>query len=336
LNKKVIIVDSGRQFVKTICNDRRRLFQAVVANAPNGFNLNVNSSPDDLWVRFRGDSYLIGKMALRQSSHGIQERDSNKVNLVNQILTLTACSLFVNLNDEIVLVTNCPVRDWSNQKKHLEEMFIGKHLITHQAGRLKGQSIELNIGDCHVLPEGSAAYYGFSFSTNLVPDPVLINANTLVLDIGDETINYISMNPGGDPYDELSGSLDLGLSRVYAELQNWLEKNYRLEITQSSLANQIINRKALFNGKVPIFYNSELNKRYAQLANDIYHQLSSRLKFNKYQFVLLAGGGGLCLSENFRQKFNGLCEVICPPDPQWLNALGLKILYHLSSLSKAC
>lgn len=175
------------------------------------------------------------------------------------------------------------------------------------------------------------AFYGYVYDQFLnVRFPDLLRSNVLILDVGDQTCNYISMNPGGEPFDSLSGSLDLGLFRAYAGLQARLEEQ-GLEVTQGELADALINRKAIYKGKHPVSIGTEIQGHYDQLAGDIYDRLNSRLKFNRYQYVLMVGGGGYSLHRYFRERLSGLCEVHSSPDnAQWLNAMGAEVIYKLS------
>jgi len=331
MGNRVVVVDSGRQFVKALSEGRRILFQSVVAAAPGRFNLEIKDNPEDLFISHQGEGWLIGSLALRQSTSGVQEGSADKANRQNLLLVLTACSLFAEPGEKITLLTNCPARDWGTQRERLSEVFNGYHRIEHKAGKRKGRVIDFTITETFVFPEGEMAFYGYVYDQFLnVRFPDLLRSNVLVLDIGDQTCNYISMNPGGEPFDSLSGSLDLGLFRAYAGLQAQLEEQ-GLEVTQGELADALINRKAIYRGKFQIPIGTEIQTYYKQLAGDIFDRLNSRLKFTRYQYVLMVGGGGYFLHRYFKERVGSLCEVLSSPDnAQWLNAMGAEVIYKLS------
>jgi hypothetical protein len=331
---KVIVVDSGRQFVKCICEGKRLMFQSVLAPAPSRFNLDLKTLPTDLWVEYKGKGYLIGDFAIRQSENGLQERSDDKTNAQNTLMIATACSVFANRGDKITLLTNCPTRDWGKQKEKLNQAFLGWYSVTHKAGQLKGKTAEFSITETHAFPEGEMAFFGSIYDSDLnVINPEYLNSNVLILDIGDQTCNYISFNAGCEPFDAGSGSLNLGMFTTYSRIQAWLEQQ-GVEITQPKLADCIIKRKEIYSGKNLLPLNGELMRSYDQLANEIFNQLSSRLKWNRYQYILITGGGGFSIFPPLYNKLSCICEVRCNQfNAQWLNAEGADRIYKLSKIA---
>jgi hypothetical protein len=175
------------------------------------------------------------------------------------------------------------------------------------------------------------AYFGYIYdhSTMFQLHPELLKANTLVLECGDQTVNYISMAKGVYR-DEDCGSLDLGLFNAHAEIQKWFESQ-GVEITQAELAQKIINREPVYHGKNVIPYQTKAQECYDKLAKDIYDRLNSRLKFSNYQYLLLAGGGGPRINPELFKRFDDLLDVRCPIDSQWLNAYGAIVMWKLKN-----
>jgi hypothetical protein len=336
---KIIVVDSGRSFVKSLSVgtkdlkiNQTKIFQAAMAELPgDGFNLNIKPYPDDLWVKYENQNYLLGSLAVRQRpDSAIQDRNPDKTNRQNKIQIITACSLHTDRTDEIILLTNCPARDWKKQKPIIENYFRGYQKIEHRAGDMSEKTTEFFIERCHALPEGEIAYYGYCYDTNLKEKHTeVLSTNTLVLDIGDETVNYISMNPGGEPYDAGSGSLNLGMHNAFSELQNWLEQN-GVEITQAALVDRIIVNAPIMRGNRVLDYQEELAECYKRLEVEIYNQLNSRLKFTKYQYLIVCGGGSTPLKNQLRNRYERLLNVICEPGAQMYNCFGAYVLYQLT------
>jgi hypothetical protein len=327
---KVISIDNGRAFNKSYCNGKHHVFQTAYAPIDGDFNLTVKGLPDDIWIQHDGREWLIGDLAVRQKpKKAIQDRDSNKINQQNIIQTLAACSFYANRED-IVLLCNVPARDFSAQREQIKQAFKGRtHVITHKAGDLSGKTSLFTINDCHVLPEGECTYYGTVYDLNLrlVREDIL-NSPTLVIDIGDQTVNYVSFNPGGEPYDEGSGSLDLGMYTAYANLQNWLMRKGS-DITQAELIGHIMYNKPLYIGATKIDYLMELQKEYSELERSIYNQLSALLSLKRYRFMILGGGGSIPLRPYFgkRYSFLDICNIA---GAQLLNCYGAHIIYQLS------
>lgn len=326
----VIIVDSGRQFVKAICGQTLRLIPSVVAPARE-FRMDLNlSDPKYHWVAIDGQEYFVGALALEQSKDAAQERDPDKTNRNNHILVVTACASFLHRSDEqVTLLTNCPARDWRRQKDHIRQAFLGRYTVTKKAGPDR-ETVDFTIGDVKVLPEGAMAYFGYVYDDeNMVQlHPEFLKANVLVLECGDQTINYISMMRGVYRDDDC-GSLDLGLYNAHADVQKWLESQ-GVEITQSELSRVIIGQEAIYRGKNIIDYRSALRDAYAGLVTKILNQLQSRLKFGNYQHLLLVGGGAGPLRDELQRRLGDLLDIHCPEDAQWLNAYGAKVMYELN------
>jgi hypothetical protein len=334
MGKKIVIVDSGRAFVKSLCAGKSKIFQSAIARLPEGeFRLSVKTVPDDIWVKYGMNDFLLGNLAVRQKpDSATQDRNPDKTNEQNILQTIVACSLFAGRGEEIILLANCPARDWKSQKKKLEEALVGKtsYSVFHKAGDMAGTHSYFSVSECHVLPEAETALFGYCYDLNLnLIEPEVFNSNVLVVDIGDQTCNYVSFNPGGDPYDAGSGSLDLGMFNAYAKLQRWLEEQGK-EMTQAELVNHIIYGLPIMRGNNVINYQSELRLFYDQLESDVYNQLSSRLKLSRYQNMILAGGGPKVLSGRFIKRYEKTLNVIYPIGSQLLNCYGAQILYMLS------
>ncbi len=328
---KIVSVDNGRAFNKSFCNGKSRVFQSAMARIEGKFNLTVNGLPDDIWIENNSQEWLIGDLAVRQKKDAaIQDRNQDKTNQQNIIQTLTACSLHAG-NEDVILLCNVPARDFSTQKEQIESRFIGTHRILHKAGDMAGKESIFKIKACHVLPEGECAYYGVVYDLKLqaIREDIL-NSNTLVVDIGDQTTNYISMNPGAEPYDEGSGSLDLGMYAAYGAVQAWLMQN-QVEISQAQLIRHIIfeGRTPMYSGSTKVDYFPELLKQYSELERKIYNQLNSLLKLRRYRFMILCGGGPVALRPFLNNRYSFM-ELVTPPAGQLLNCLGADIIYRLS------
>jgi hypothetical protein len=329
---RVVVVDSGRGFTKSLSSKGQMVFQSAIAPLPgNDFRLTVKTNPDDIWIQLGQENILVGDLAVRQRpSSATQDRNPDKTNRQNMVQILAACSLHADRADNITLLTNCPARDWKAQRKIIQEKFKGIYSITHKAGDMAGKKTEFAIVDCHVLPEGECAYYGYCYNQDLkLIHPEVFESNTLILDIGDQTWNYISMNPNGEPYDEGSGSLESGMHKAYSGLQIWLEQQ-GVQLTQAELISKIIVNAPIMRGKTEIKYQDELKNSYAQMELDAYNQLSARLNLCRYQNLILCGGGPAALKDLLKNRYGEMMNVIYEPGSQMYNCYGAYILYELS------
>lgn len=191
---KIVVVDSGRGFTKSLSSKGQKIFQSAIAQLPgDDFHLSVKTNPEDLWIKYKDENILVGDLAVRQRpGSATQDRDPDKTNRQNKIQILTACSLHSAKVDNIILLTNCPARDWKVQRGNIKKVFPGVYEVEHRAGEIAGEKREFAIVECHVLPEGETAYYGYCYDLNLrVVHQDVLDSNTLILDIGDQTWNYI-------------------------------------------------------------------------------------------------------------------------------------------------
>jgi hypothetical protein len=332
--KRIISVDAGRSRVKAVETlggmPVRKEFLAVLAPAPDRFKLDIKQQDSDLWVNFENEEFLVGDLAIRQSSLGVQERDSNKANKQNRSLIAVACSLFVENGDSITLLTNIPAQQWGLQCERVAEQLKGRYIITHRAGSLKGKRIEFVIDEVFPLPEGESAYFGYIYGSGVRPiHEELLLGNTLVLDIGDQTTNYITMLKRGEPRDDMSGTLpNGGMFSVFEGVRNWLlEQDVNLSIPE--VMNSIINREVIYRGSEPIGVSAEFARQCNILAQSIANDIKTKLKttnFTFYQYILLAGGGGNIMLNALSNNFT-LNKVLGDPSGRWWGAEGQRSIY---------
>ena len=332
MENRVVVDDSGRAFNKNYSREiGSKNFQNVIAENDGTFKLTVKTNPTDLWVEYLNKDYLIGDFAIRQKKDLlVQDRSPNKTNRQNLLEIVVAVSLHVRKQGEnIHLITNCPPRDWDKQRDLIAKSLIGPQEVIHKAGDLKGKKVEFFITQCNVIPEAEAAYYGYCYDLNLnLVHSEVWKSRTLIIDIGDQTCNYVSMNPEGDVYDSGSDSLEKGMFIVYAELQKWLMQK-GVEKNQAEIIKHIIYGEPIMDGGQRVFYEPELNRCYAILEQYLYSQLNALLKMNNYQNLLLCGGSAKPMYQLFKNRYPKL-NVICSDAAQMLNCYGAYILYRLS------
>jgi hypothetical protein len=324
---KVISVDSGRHAVKSMYGDKRALFPSVVSHGRE-FKMDVDlNNKDYLWVNYDESEYFVGELAIKQLA-GIQERAREKSNEYNKLLVLTAISLYVDQKDPVVLLTNIPARDWAKQRGEVKEVFLGEYMITHRAGIRQGIAVKFRIDKTYPLPEGAAAFHGYVYDENLnIRHPEFLKGNALVLDWGDETVNYVMMS-NGEYVDQYCGSLDLGLHVAHAQLQKLIEEEGG-EITQAELAQHIIMDTPVYIGKRDFDIRLHAIQEYGRLSEQVINQLTGRVPFNRVRNILNVGGGGNSLNRTIQNKLGDLCNVYSSSEGQWLNCIGQRIMYKM-------
>lgn len=325
---KTIIVDAGRNAVKCLCNGQRRIFPSVVSPA-HEFQMEVNTTKDDCyWIRLGEQELFIGRLAVEQSAFGTQDRSRDKSNFNNRAMIICAVSMFA-FNEDVHLITNCPARDWAKQRQGIAESLQGHYSIPHRCGKWAGMLIDFNISKVSVLPEGTGAFYGFVYDEKLnLSQPKLMNAETLVLEIGDETINHLVFRDG-EYVDSDCGSLDLGLRVAHVGVQKWLEQEGR-ELSLAEIARHIVNEQPVYVGNRPVYLIDKAQQEYENLARIAFSRLTGKFTMSRFRSVLLAGGGADPLYESLSNLFNS-SDVYAADEGegQWLNAIGFERMDQL-------
>jgi hypothetical protein len=327
---KVISVDSGRSFVKSFCpRHSNQVFQSVIAPGEANFNLTVETKPGDLWVEYNKDNWFIGDFAIRQRPNKLMsDRDPDKCNQQNILLTLAAASLYAR-NENIVLLVNVPALDYSAQKRYLQSALKGQYKIIHKAGDMSGKASEFDVIEVRAFPEGESAYFGAAYDLDLnLANPDLVNYPSLVVDMGDETTNYISMNPGGEPLDDASGTLKLGVHEVYNDVQKWLSRQGAI-INIPQLTRNVIYNLPVFNGGSQIRYGEYLVKKYSEFEANVYSQLNTLLTLKQYRNIVFVGGSVTPLKPMLQERYKFL-QTYFTAGSQMLNCYGQYILYQLT------
>jgi hypothetical protein len=350
MKTKIISSDNGRSFNKSGCaypgingtQFKTNVFQSVMAPAESGFNLTVKIDPTDIWIEYqrggefgRGEylpeHYLANGLAIRQKPKSlINDRNSDKTNKQNIIQTLIACSFYAKTGDNVILLTNIPAGDYSAQQGKLGAALRGVHKIVHKAGDMKGVATEFNIEKCYEFPECETAYYGAAYDLDLnLVNPDIWNYPTLILDIGDETTNYVAMNPQGDPVDGESGTIPHGMSEVYSDVCAWATKK-GADISISELTRMIIFGGTLFAGKEQLNYRTEYLRRLSEFDYTIYSKLNSLVSLKRYRTLLPVGGSLPHTGDMIKKRYHFMNIPEKTAGAQMLNCYGQYIAYMLA------
>jgi hypothetical protein len=328
------VVDSGRSGVKVLYpqDETKFLFPAVIAQG-HEFSMPVaeNDPLKALHVVIANlGEFFVGEMAVRQNRAATQVRDRDKSNLNNVVSIITAASLFANEGDTMQVVTNCPARDWAKQKAALAARLTGSYRVQHKRGFLAGVQHGFQV-EAKVLPEGAAAFFGalYDWRNLQAVRPKLADGVTLVVDVGDTTANYVTMQDQ-DYQDEMCGTVDFGLHRANAQILTRLQAECDgAEVSLPELDAILQKPEPIYrHGRKEINLSAWRSESYSALAKRIASELQARLS-GVPNHVLLVGGGGVALTEYLRDRF-AASEVLCPLDAAWLNAYGMAVMMGLA------
>jgi len=195
---------------------------------------------------------------------------------------------------------------------------------------MKGITTESNIEKCFEFPECETAYYGAAYDLDLnLVNPDIWNYPTLILDIGDETTNYVAMNPQGDPVDEESGTIRHGMSEVYEKVWRWADQK-GAQISVPELTRMIIFGGTLYVGKEQLNFRTEYNKHLSEFEYSIYSSLNSSVSLKRYRTLLPVGGSLPHTGDMLRKRYHFMDIPEKTAGAQMLNCYGQYIAYMLA------
>jgi len=352
---KTVIVDGGRSLIKTLhCRDRLA-FPAVIApgrefqmpvkeNDPlRAMHVTIKGGPEG----FPEGEYFVGELAIQQArGEATQKRDRQKINKNNLVLSIAAASLYAFNGAEIRLVANLPARDWRSQKDALAVSLTGRYTVQHHRGFLSGMVHNFSVGPVIVLPEGAAAYFGAIWrmdwvdgigkGTPEVRNAVLGQGTCRVIDVGDTTVNVVTMRDQ-EYIDNECFTRDLGLHRANSEILAWARNKYEgLELSLPELEDILRQADpAYMHGTTKIDFAAKKDERYALLAGQIAADMQAQLHTVTHH-VLLSGGGCVALADYLTAVFSRQSNVVYDVwEAQWLNALGMQVMVGLSDADAA-
>lgn len=347
---RIISNDGGRSFVKSGCfiqgmsgvKSNTNVYQAVLAPAEENFNLSVRIEPSDLWIEYQrgGDRgrkefnteyYLGNGLAIRQKPKSLMnDRDKDKTNRQNLLQTLISCSFYAKSGDNVILLVNIPAGDYLDQFGRLSNALKGVHKITHRAGDMKGITTEFNIEKVHEFPECETAYYAAAYNLDLqIVNPTIWNYPTLILDIGDQTTNYVAMNPQADPVDEESGTIRQGMSKVYEQVWKWATQK-GAEISIPELTRMIIFGGTLYVGREELNYRKKYDEYLSEFESSIYSTLNSSVSLRRYRTLLPVGGSLPHIGDAIRRRYHFMDIPQNIVGSQMLNCYGQYIAYMIA------
>jgi len=342
--ENVIIVDNGRFASKMVTprlrefhkgrtdvleHQKDKLLIPAVVSPGRKLKMDIDlNSPDRFWVEFPTSDYFVGNLALDQGAVKMVNRTDKKDTEVDKAIMLCNLSLVANNRDELTLITNCPARDWTKEnRKKISQFYIGDHVVKHRAGVKNGTTVSFSVKKVHVLPEGAGAFYSFIYDDSLkVIHPEYQDGLTLVIEIGDQTTNYLLFKDGAYQEDSC-GSIEYGLYRAHRLMQKELEEK-GVDMALPEISSAIIREKNIYFDNNYINAKFMASNHYETLSSIIYNGVIEKVTMRMIRNVLVAGGGAQPLIKHFEQLF-GDKKVDSAPYGlgQWLNADGFGKMY---------
>ena len=204
---KIIAVDSGKNNMKSICDDTAFIYKNKIDGKHRDSLNNLTWN-----VVYNGMPYYVGDSATGS------DLAEGKASIEHKIQTLTSIANFLDpkeKNDNLVLIYGESLDYYFNERHRqgLVDSLEGKHTISIIEN---GLPVEYNftIKKAHILPEG------IGHIINNIKD--CLRGKKYVVDIGGRTINFLAVENGA-PVEKLSFSVEMGIyqlaSKCYHELK---------------------------------------------------------------------------------------------------------------------
>jgi len=258
----IVAVDVGRNEVKATNGKSAIQFKSAVGM----WHQRKISSGGDYEVIINNTPYFVADL-VKESYAPCEMATESKIHNETFVLFLTALSLLGNPNEEMRLITGLPVAQHSPETKQaMQSLLAGLHKVS-----VNGDSSLFQIAENEIdiaIESGGAYWDEVLDDKGKIVNKELLSRNTRVIDIGSRTVNYITVQVGGQFLDRDSGSLQYGMIEV------------------SNMTDQ------------PTEYH------YEAFARRIYADLSKRwLNFNESDMIMFTGGGSIRLKPYFKQLF---------------------------------
>lgn len=237
-------------------------------------------------VEYNNKIYLVGNNDGFTSTEQSREKD-----LIFHICLYTAiaASMTNNVDNNVRLVTGLPAQFFAEQKNSLIKALEGRKIFL----KLNGETKNFTITRVIVFPQSAGLF---------LYDKVLVEKDTLVVDIGGGTVDITYMSQG--QFKEAK-TYPLGVNSTYDNLLQELSK-YGVNYSNRMKAEEIIADKVIYvDGKevdIKRDIDSVLSLRAKEVLNTIKQAFPEQSKYSRWIFI----GGGALLLKNYLSDYKVL------------------------------
>lgn len=229
-------------------------------------------------VEYNNKTYLIGNNDGFSSTEQSREKDP----IFHICLyTAIAASMCTTVDNNVRVVTGLPAQFFAEQKGPLIKVLEGRRISM----KLNGENRNFTISKMVVFPQSAGLF---------LYDKLLVEKDTLVIDIGGGTVDIAYMSQG--QFKEAK-TYPLGVNCTYDALLQEISK-YGVNYSNRMRAEEIIRDKSIFvEGKdidVKKDIDSVLYLRASEILNTIKQAFPEQSKYSRWIFI---GGGALLLKE---------------------------------------
>jgi plasmid segregation protein ParM len=282
---------------------------------------------------FNGRDYLVGNLALREGNSPHKLINSAVSETDYQLLALTGLVVSTMGNfSKLVVTTGFPFTTYQSYRKDAEKFLQGRFEVnfdTRTVGGAKMETASFQVDNAEIMTEVEGCVKA------LREGNIKDKNNFFIASLGYGTFEIAQSTPRGIVSRTTNSAK--GLHYAVNILEQELEKNYYLSLITEQQIERAFQRGLIVLDRKRIDLRElrlkALSRYYKEIVSPSIRRKFTNEDFTNTDRLYLVGGGALYpeLVEMFKEEFNGVLEVIVPPDPYLTAGRG----YCLQSMAKA-
>jgi len=284
----------------------------------------VSSADKSIQLYETGVGYLVGDLALTQGQAPYRNINSSPTDLDYQLIAKAALLIASGAKSgEIVITTGFPFTTYELYKQQATDFFTLRDVIIEHSGdghSTEHKRVQLTVKHFDVMPEILGCINAVR------KGPIEEKDNFFIVSLG-----YGTCETGMSTSDGLISRTCMsipGLRHAVNNMQSELARNFNMGMKNEHMVNQSFQ-----NGRIVIdrkrkdlisIRRNNLTNYYDEVIAPTLKKAFSDSDFEKAEKIYLVGGGALYpdLVDSFKQEFDGVLEVIVPPEPANMASLG--------------
>lgn len=313
----IIGIDIGYGYTKAVMERRTVRMPSVVG--PSVYVRYTENGRGHSLTMSGGESWFWGEWAQLQSPFTLspKSRERTGASIIGVLFNAAMIELGIT-GGEVKVVTGLPV-EWFDDRHILERQLKTTHHFLLDNLLDNGKQYAITVSDLVVIPQP----VGSLFYTIMDEEGKLINADLAkgrigLVDIGMYTTDYCLIDKMRY-VDRGSGSVDVGMGRVYELLGRELQEAFGLRTNTHDLDQSVREGKITLNGDKMALV--DMLRPIMQTVGDRITSKTSELWGNARDLdrIILTGGGAIPMRSFFSSVYPHLMSL---PDPDMANARG--------------
>lgn len=314
---KIVPIDIGFLYTKSLVNNERKLMKSVVGD---GFNLQFQSlsmgtsDKDQIIVEMDNKQLFVSDQAIDQSESIYHSLQPNRFDsMATKALMHVAFSHLGSGNHKAYVVSGLPVSHFTKFKDEIKSLMVSDH---HIRVDLNGEKIfsAVDVLDGRFIPQPFGVYINEILNwEGKVINPSILEETWAVWDIGFGTTDVYVMK-GLTPVERQTFSTETAMNHAYGIISNKILSTFDTLLKLHEIEPVVMSGKFFKNGKV-YDMRTVINNAFESTAMELISEISHRWRGSwRIDHILLAGGGAIHLNKFILPSFPNM-ELV--QDSQW-------------------